>query len=63
MMGAINQVVAQQLEADRLRTADRARTVRAAIAGPAAMDRQRERVRLSLLLVQRHRGTARTEVE
>ena len=32
MMGAINLVVAQQLETERLRTADRARTARAAIA-------------------------------
>jgi hypothetical protein len=63
MMGAIDQVVAQQLDADRLGAAERARTARASITGPVAMERQRVRVRQSLLLVPRRRGTARAEAE
>ena len=63
MMGAINLVVAQQLDADRQRTADQARIARVSIAGPQAMERQRARVQQSLLLVPGRRRTARAEVE
>lgn len=50
MMGAINPIVVRELQADRLRAAERARTARSSIIGPAARERTRSRVRLSLLL-------------
>lgn len=50
MMGAINQIVARQVEADRQRAAERQRMARSSITGPAARERQRARVLRSLLL-------------
>ena len=63
MMGDINAVVARELEGDRPRAAERARTARASIAGPDAMQRQRTRVQMSLLLVPRRNRSVRPEVE
>ena len=64
MMGDVNRMLARELAAGRISAADRARTksmATASIVGPAAMQRQRARVRLSLLLVADRRESAAKE--
>jgi hypothetical protein len=66
MMGDATPLVARELAADRLRAADRARSVplpTASIVGVEAMHRQRSRVLSSLVLVPRRSGSAAQDSE
>lgn len=64
MMGVLNSLVTRELAADRRRDAERARSRRATSSSAVvtgALQRQRERVQMSLLLVPRGRESVGKE--